>query len=42
MKKIFSLFSMLIMLTSNVLPAFTYADSDAEELAKEILTNELL
>ena len=41
MKKLFSLFSMLMMLSSNVLPAFTYANSESEELAKEILTEQL-
>ncbi len=41
MKKLFSLFSMLIMLSSNVLPAFTYAESWDNELAMQILTNEL-
>ncbi len=41
MKKLFSLFSMLIMLSSNVLPAFTYADSWDNELAIQILTEEV-
>ena len=42
MKKLFSLFSMLMLLSSNALPAFTYANTEAEDLAKEILTNELM
>ena len=41
MKKIFSLFSMLILLSSNALSAFTYADSWDNELAMEILLNTL-
>ena len=41
MKKLFSLFSMLMMLGSNSLPAFTYANSESEDLAKEILIEEL-
>jgi hypothetical protein len=41
MKKLISLFSMLIVLSSNALPVLTYANSEAEELAKEILTEEL-
>jgi hypothetical protein len=32
---------MLMMLVSNVLPAFTYANTESEELAKEILIEEL-
>jgi len=32
---------MLIVLSSNALPVLTYANSEAEELAKEILTEEL-
>ena len=41
MKKLFSLFSMLILLSSNALSAFTYADSWDNELAMEILLNTL-
>ena len=41
MKKLFSLFSMLILLSSNALPVFTYADSWDNELAIQILTEEV-
>ncbi len=41
MKKLFSLFSMLVLLSSNALPTLTYANTESEELAKEILIEEL-
>ena len=41
MKKLFSLFSMLVLLSSNALPVFTYADSWDNELAIQILTEEV-
>ena len=41
MKRLFSLFSMLMLLSSNALPVFTYAESWANELAIQILTEEV-
>ena len=41
MKKLLSLFSILMILGTNVLPTFTYADSWDNELAIQILTEEL-
>ena len=37
MKKLFSLFSMLMLLSSNALPVFTYAYSQVEEESITIL-----
>ena len=39
MKKLFSLFSMLVLLSSNALPTLTYANTESEDMAIDILSN---
>ena len=41
MKKLFGIFSLLVLTLSNVLPAYTYANTETENEAIKILNQEI-